>query len=88
MLGKLFLDHPRTVDETYLEHMQVAGYFGVTMLAAGCACLVHALIPGAFTKTGSQAVRHLHERMVTSRNRHQAAVSVDSPMDGTVATPH
>lgn len=69
MLDKLFLDHPRTVDETYFEHLRVAGYFGVTMLAAGFACLVHALIPGAFTKTGSKAVRHLHERMVTARHR-------------------
>jgi len=69
MLDKLFLDHPRTVDETYFEHLQVAGYFGVTLLAAGVACLVHALIPGAFTKTGSKAVRHLHERMVTQRPR-------------------
>lgn len=71
MFDKLFLDHPRTVDETYFEHMQVAGYFGVTLLAAGLACLVHALIPGAFTKTGSKAVRHLYERMVAARHRHQ-----------------
>jgi len=41
----------------------------VTLLAAGVACLVHALIPGAFTKTGSKAVRHLYERMVTQRHR-------------------
>jgi hypothetical protein len=73
MFDKLFLDHPRTVDETYFEHLQVAGYFGVTMLAAGLACLVHAIIPGAFTKTGSKAVRHLYERMVSARHRHAPA---------------
>ena len=78
MFDKLFLDHPRTVDETYFEHLLVAGYFGVTMLAAGLACLVHALIPGAFTKTGSQAVRHLHDRMVANRQRHPAAEAARS----------
>lgn len=78
MFDKLFLDHPRTVDETYFEHLRVAGYFGVTMLAAGLACLVHALIPGAFTKTGSKAVRHLYERMVTARHRHATAEAVRS----------
>lgn len=78
MLDKLFLDHPRTVDETYFEHLQVAGYFGVTMLAAGVACLVHALIPAAFTKTGSKAVRHLHERMVTARHRSHTAEAARS----------
>jgi hypothetical protein len=78
MFDKLFLDHPRTVDESYFEHMQVAGYFGVTMLAAGLACLVHALIPGAFTKTGSKAVRHLHERMVTARHRGTVAEAARS----------
>jgi hypothetical protein len=48
------------------------------MLAAGLACLVHALIPGAFTKTGSKAVRHLHERMVTARHRGTVAEAARS----------
>jgi hypothetical protein len=69
MFEKLFLDHPHDVDETYFEHFRVAAYFGVVMLLAGLACLAHALVPGTFTRTGSAAVRHLYERMVTHRRR-------------------
>jgi hypothetical protein len=71
MIDKLFLEHPESVGETYLEHMQVAGSFGVRMFFAGLACFVHALVPGLFVRTGSLAVTELHERMVVSRRRRQ-----------------
>lgn len=67
MLKKIFLDHPRTVDESYIEHLQTASSFGFAMIVAGFACLLHGIIPIFFTRTGSTAVRRLHERMVTSR---------------------
>ncbi len=69
---ELFTRHPRTVDETYLEHMGVASSFGLRMIVAGCACMIHALLPFACVKTGSVAITELHERMVTKRNRHAA----------------
>ncbi|MFN3685669.1 DUF6356 family protein [Salinarimonas sp.] len=64
-----FTDHPRSVGETYLEHMGVALSFGVRLLGAGLACLVHAFLPFLFTKTGSRTIAVLHERMVTKRAR-------------------
>lgn len=67
MLNRLFLDHPRSVGETYREHMAVAGSFGIAMILGGVACLVHALLPCAFTSTGSGVVRRLYGRMVTNR---------------------
>jgi hypothetical protein len=72
-----FTRHPQSVDETYMEHMGVASSFGFRMIGAGCACLVHAILPFACIKTGSLAITELHERMVTKRNRHAAA-----PVDG------
>ena len=42
----------------------------VRLLAAGLACLVHALLPFLFVKTGSRAIVELHERMVAKRHRH------------------
>jgi uncharacterized protein DUF6356 len=72
MLRRLFTEHPASVDETYLEHLGVATSFGVHMLVAGVACLIHALFPFLFVKTGSLAISGLHERMVTSRRRHPA----------------
>jgi hypothetical protein len=68
---ELFNRHPRTVDETYLEHMGVASSFGFRMIVAGCACLIHGLLPFTFVKTGSAAITELHDRMVTNRNRHR-----------------
>jgi hypothetical protein len=41
----------------------------MTMLVAGLACLVHALIPGLFVKTGSMAIARLHDRMIMNRTR-------------------
>ena len=68
-LKDVFVEHPATVDETYTEHMGMAFSFGVTMVAAGTACLLHGLVPALFKTTGSQAIRSLHDRMVVNRNR-------------------
>lgn len=64
-----FTEHPAAVGESYGEHMAMAGSFGVAMILGGLACLVHALLPFAFERTGSNAIRSLHERMVTHRAR-------------------
>ena len=71
MIERYFSEHPRSVGESYGEHLQTAGWFGMTMIVAGLACLVHALIPGLFIKTGSAAIGRLHHRMIVSRSRVQ-----------------
>ena len=58
-LPRSFVDHPRSVGESYAEHFTVATGFGLRLIAAGLACLVHACVPGWFTRTGSRAVRAL-----------------------------
>jgi hypothetical protein len=75
MFDKLFTDHPRAVDETYGEHFRAASGFGFRLLLAGIACLVHAVVPGLCTRTGSDAIRDLHRRMVT--HRRPAAIEAD-----------
>lgn len=70
MFTRLFLDHPRSVGETYLEHQRHALGFGISLLGAALACMVHALIPGLFVRTGSQAITRLHDRMVVNRTAH------------------
>jgi Family of unknown function (DUF6356) len=72
MIARLFTAHPETVGESYTEHFSVATHFGVRMVLAGLACLVHAVLPFAFVTTGSQTIRQLHDRMV---NRHRAPVA-------------
>jgi Family of unknown function (DUF6356) len=75
MIDRLFLDHPRSVGETYLEHMGHAGRFGSRMILAGFACMLHGAFPFLFVKTGSNAVRTLHDNMVVNRRR--AAIAAE-----------
>jgi hypothetical protein len=62
MLGRLFLDHPRSVDESYLQHAAFAGRFSLALFGAGLAALVHAVLPFCFERTASRAVARLHAR--------------------------
>lgn len=61
-ISRLFIDHPASVDETYLEHMAFAGRFSVKLFAAGFAALVHAVLPFCFEKTASRMVADLYKR--------------------------
>ena len=66
-LIRAFTAHPASVGESYIEHMAHAGCFGARMIAAGVACLVHALLPFLFVRTGSAAITELNDRMVVNR---------------------
>ena len=70
-----FTEHPATVGESYLEHLVTAGSFGLRLVVAGIACLVHGLLPFLFERTGSRAVTQLHDRMI-ARRRGAVPVSV------------
>lgn len=64
-----FTDHPETVGETYGEHFVSAMGFSLSMLKAAFCCGVHAILPFAFEKTGSECITALYDRMVTNRSR-------------------
>jgi len=68
-MRRLFTEHPASVGESYTEHCASAWSFGVRMIWAGCACLVHAFLPFLCVTTGSRAVTRLHERMVLNRSK-------------------
>ncbi len=68
MIQRLFLDHPASVDETYLEHARFAGSFAFWLLLAGLAASVHAVLPFAFEHTASGILRRLHQR-IENRSR-------------------
>ncbi len=65
---RAFREHPASVGETYTEHMGHAACFGLRMIAAGLACLAHAVLPFLFVHTGSRAIAELNERMITGRH--------------------
>ena len=59
----LFMDHPRSVGESYTEHMRVALSFAAPLAKAAGAALIHAFLPFLFVRTASLTVKSLHERM-------------------------
>ena len=69
MLDRWFLAHPRSIDESYLEHQACALKFSGSLIKAGLACFVHALVPGLFERTASSAVAKLNDEMVARRKR-------------------
>ena len=69
MIDRWFLDHPRSVGESYFAHQRKALSFSGSLFAAGGACLIHALVPALFKCTGSRTVALLHESMTLNRFR-------------------
>ncbi len=67
IVDAVFLRHPRNHGEGYTEHARFAAGVGGRMVLGGLACLVHAVLPCAFTTTGSRTVRDLSERLAARR---------------------
>jgi hypothetical protein len=64
---RAFTEHPASVGESYAEHLGRAVGFGMRMMIAGLACVVHGLLPFLFVQTGSRAISELNDRMVVNR---------------------
>ncbi len=62
MMNRIFLDHPRSVDESYLEHMAFAGKFSFRLFGAAFCALIHAIIPCAFEKTASRMIAEMYAK--------------------------
>ena len=62
MIARLFLNHPRSVNETYLQHMGFAAWFASKLFTAAFAAAVHAVFPSCFEKTASGIIAELYER--------------------------
>lgn len=63
MIQRLFLNHPASVDESYLSHARFASGFSGWLLIAGLAAAVHAVLPFLFETTASRIIRRLHARI-------------------------
>ncbi len=80
-MKKLFTDHPASVGENYFEHLFAALSFSGGLLIAALVCLVHALLPFLFVKTGSLRITGLYEQMVSHRDR-RSMVANDNSIHG------
>lgn len=67
MFNRLFVEHPKSVNESYGEHFMVASSFGVTMIWGGLKALVHGFVPGWCVTSGSDTVKKLFRTMVEQR---------------------
>ncbi|HJR23213.1 MAG TPA: DUF6356 family protein [Dongiaceae bacterium] len=69
ILDRLFLAHPRTVGESYLEHCAFAFRIGSRLLMAGSAALVHAVAPCLCETTASRIILAMNADIVARRAR-------------------
>jgi hypothetical protein len=65
---RAFTAHPESVGESYGEHLFRASSFGVRMIFAGAACILHGIAPFLFVRTGSRAITELNEQMIAKRS--------------------
>jgi hypothetical protein len=56
MFARLFIDHPRAVNESYFEHMAAAFTVAFRLARASGKCIVHGLVPGLYKTAGSDAI--------------------------------
>lgn len=72
-MKNIFTDHPHSVGETYFEHFKFASLFGFRMFIGSLACLMHAIFPFMFKKTGSnmllKMMHHFVDRMPVVEER-------------------
>jgi hypothetical protein len=59
-----FTNHPNSIGETYFQHLFHALKFGFKMIAAGIACIIHAVFPFLFEKTGSNSLLKMTHRFI------------------------
>jgi hypothetical protein len=60
--------HLAAASETYWEHLRFARTIGLLSLAAGIACLIHALIPALCTTTASRTIGRINQ-LLAERGR-------------------
>ena len=71
-MHRLFLEHPRSLGMSWTGHCAGAVKIGAELIGAGCAAIVHAVVPGWFTETAGKTVTriydHIQARKASSAN--------------------
>jgi hypothetical protein len=82
ILNRLFLAHPRTVGESYLEHCAFAFRIGSRLLLAGSAALVHAAVPCLCETTASRIILAMNADIVARRAKANPSNTAKEPLFG------
>ena len=60
---RLFVDHPRALGMSWASHGIGAVKIGAELIGAGCAAIVHAVVPGWFTETAGRTVTRIYDHI-------------------------
>jgi len=81
--SRLFVEHPKEVGESYVEHAAAASRYGWRLTKAALAAYVHALIPGLCKTAASDCVKEmaaeLNGRVLTAREERMRRAGVWDP---------
>jgi hypothetical protein len=58
---RLFVAHPKSLGMTWSGHGVGAVKIGAELIGAGCAAMVHAVVPGLFTETAGKTVTRIYD---------------------------
>lgn len=64
VVERMFVDHPRSLGMSWAAHGVGAAKIGVELIAAGAACLIHAIVPGWFTQTAGKTITGMYDHMM------------------------
>mgnify|MGYP000100205312 CR=1 FL=1 len=62
-MKNIFTDHPKSVDETYFQHMKAALFFAYNLFTGAIACIIHAFFPFLFVHTAGKKVHYIVKYM-------------------------
>ena len=60
---RLFVDHPKSLGMTWSGHGVGAVKIGAELIGAGCAAMVHAVVPALFTETAGKTVTRIYDHI-------------------------
>ena len=63
LVQRLFVEHPRSLGMTWGGHGAGAVKIGAELIGAGCAAMVHAVVPGLFTETAGRTVARIYDHI-------------------------
>jgi len=64
---RLFLDHPKKVEEGYLEHFRFASRIGFICLKCGIKAMIHSVVPAWFEYDASLGIKEM-AKMIEGRS--------------------
>jgi hypothetical protein len=63
MADRLFREHPRSLGMSWASHGAGAVKIGTELIGAGCAAMIHAVVPGLFTDTAGKTVARIYDHI-------------------------